>query len=127
MPPYFSGLVRPRRPRSPRPLKTSWAGNASAASHSSTCGLMCSSMKRLRARWISSCSWVYCIESPGGGAGSGPRDAELHRMKAAPRRLVADGECEGEDAARVARVDDAVVEDEAGGVEGVGLALEGRC
>ena len=57
---------------------------------------------------------------------SRPGDAELHRVKGAPRRLVADREREGDDAARVARVDEAVVEEQARGVEGVGLALEGR-
>src|SRR6187399_1203923 len=125
MPPYFSGLVRPSRPSSPRRLKTWCAGNASAASHSLTWGLISSSMKRLSVRWISSCSCVYCISSPRGGARrSGPGDAELHRMKGAPRRLVADGQRQGDHAARVARVDDAVVEQQSRRVEGVGLALE---
>src|SRR5450631_1108886 len=127
MPPYFSGLVRPSRPSSPRRLNTWCAGNASAASHSSTCGLISSSMKRLSVRWISSCSCVICMAAPvvAMRRDSRPGDAELHRSKCAPRRFVADGEGEGDDAARVARVDDAVVEQQARGVEGVGLALEG--
>ena len=127
MPPYFSGLVRPSRPSSPRRLNTWCAGNASAASHSSTCGLISSSMKRLSVRWISSCSCVNCMRSP-------------RRWRAAlraGRRRTASGEvcaaaassqmasAEREHAARVARVDHAVVEQQARGVEGVGLALEG--
>src|SRR6478735_10281599 len=52
-------------------------------------------------------------------------DAELHRLECAPLRLVADGEAEREHAARVARIDQAVVEETAGGVERVALALEG--
>src|SRR3954471_12244299 len=129
MPPYFSGLVRPSRPSSPRRLKTTCAGNSSAASHSSTCGLISSSMKRFKVRWISSCSCVICMSWPlfvVARRGSWPGDAELHRVKGASCRLVADRERERDDAARVARVDQAVVEEQARGVEGVGLALEGR-
>src|SRR4029078_7856517 len=57
--------------------------------------------------------------------GSGPGDAELHRMKCAPRCFIADGQRQGDDAARVAGIEDAVVEEESRRVEGVGLALEG--
>src|SRR5438046_3436541 len=82
-------------------------------------------MKRLSVRWISSCSCEYCISSPGVAARrSGPGDAELHRMKCAPRGLVADRQRQGDDAARVARIDDAVVEQQSRRVEGVGLVLE---
>src|SRR6478752_1198934 len=128
MPPYLSGLVRPSRPSSPRRLKTTCAGNSSAASHSSTWGLISSSMKRFRVRWISSCSCVICMfwfPEIVAQLGSGPGDAELHRRQRASCRLVTDRECEGDDAARVARVDQAVVEQEPRGVEGVGLAFEG--
>src|SRR5664279_4173230 len=126
MPPYFSGLVRPSKPSSPRRLNTWCAGNCSAASHSSTCGLISSSMKRFSVRWISSCSCVYWISSPGVACGgSRPGDAELHRVKCALRRLGADRQGVGDDAAGVARIDDAVVEEESRRVEGIGLALEG--
>src|SRR4051812_35567584 len=117
MPPYFSGLVRPSMPSSPRRLKTWCAGNSSAASHSSTCGLISSSMKRFSVRVISSCSWVICmVHFLSGALRTG--DAELHRLKCAPLRLVADREAEGEHVTGVARVDQAVVEQAAGGVEG---------
>src|SRR6186713_3350118 len=125
MPPYFSGLVRPSMPSSPSRLNTWCAGNSSAASHSSTCGLISSSMKRFRVRAISSCSWVICMAFRLPTASLGAGDAELHRAQCAPCRLVADGEAEGEHAAGVARVDQAVVEEAARGVEGVALALEG--
>ena len=111
MPPYFSGLVRPSRPSSPSRLNTWCAGNSSAASHSSTCGLISSSMKRFRVRRD---LFVLVGDLHGSFLGrrrSGPGDAELHRPKCAPRRLVADGEAEGEHAAGVARVDQAVVEE----------------
>jgi predicted phage tail protein len=60
-PPKASGLVRPKRPKLPIFLKTSCAGKISAASHSSTWGLISASMKRLSVFWISRCSWVYCM------------------------------------------------------------------
>src|SRR6478609_1551701 len=124
MPPYFSGFVRPSSPSSPSRLNTWCAGNSSAASHASTCGLTSSSMKRFSVRWISWCSWVINMVSL--RSLSRPRDAELHRAKRPSRCLVTDGEGEGEDAAGVARVDDAVVEHQPRGVERARLALEVR-
>src|SRR5690349_2112782 len=78
-------------------------------------------MKRFSVRWISWCSWVIsmCLSRL-----SRPRDAELHRPQRPPRRFVAHREGEGDDAASVARVDDAVVEEQARGVERARLALE---
>ena len=67
-------------------------------------------MKRFSVRRISSCSWVICIGLSLGVRRSRAGDAELHRLECAPPRLVADGEAEREHAARVARVDQAVVE-----------------
>src|SRR6516162_3551744 len=127
MPPYFSSLVSPSSPSSPRRLKTRCAGNSSAASHASTCGLTSSSMKRFSVRWISWCSWVISMSSLRSlSSRSRPRDAELHRPQRPPRRLVADGEGDGDDPAGVARVDDAVVEEQPRGVERSRLALEVR-
>ena len=48
-------------PASPIFLNSSLAGKISASSHASTCGLISLSMKRLRLRCSSSCSWVNSI------------------------------------------------------------------
>ena len=90
-----AGFVRPSKPRSPSFLNTSCAGNSSAASHSSTCGLISASMKRFSVRWISSCSWVIsmAVMPPGLSIKAGPRRTASAAACAASR-LVAHGEHE---------------------------------
>src|SRR4029079_679620 len=92
-------------PRLPSFLKTSWAGNCSFSSHSSTYGLISASMNFFIVRRISSCSCVNFMRCLLGAC-----DAELHRAHAAGVRVLANRKSEAEDVARIARVYDAVVE-----------------
>src|SRR3990167_5724787 len=61
MPPNFSGLEMPSRPRLPAFLKISWIGKRPSFSHCSTCGLISRSTKLWTVRRSSSCSWVKII------------------------------------------------------------------
>ena len=71
MPPYFAGLLMPRKPWSPIFLNSSWAGKMPASSHSSTCGLisrvdefLARSDARSAHSWCSSCDPAPGVKHP---------------------------------------------------------------
>src|SRR5215471_15193124 len=121
----------PRKPSAPIFLNSSLAGNISAASHASTCGLISLSMKRLRLRCNSWCSWVNCMMFRSGEPDCRikvtlrSRDRELDGMQRAASSVVADAQHAGQHLARVTRIDHAVVQQPARYGEGIGLPLEG--
>ena len=98
---------------------------ASAASHSSTCGLISSSMKRLSLRRSPRVHGVSCMAFLLRRVAHGRATPNCIGRSRVPRRLVADRRRQRQHPARVARIDDAVVEQRARGVEARGLPLEG--
>src|SRR5690606_28361050 len=115
MPPNFSGLEMPSRPRSPAFLNSSRIGKRPSFSHSSTCGLISLSTKFLTVRRSSSCSWVKFIvvvllaEFWEGRARLQARHTEGVGFERANLGLGADVQQEAQQLAGIARVDQAVV------------------